>query len=234
MFEKTIYSGINILSPSNYLNSCLNKSYGKQGEVITPGVDTNYFIPATNKKLDPPKILCMSALINADKRINLLVKAFELLKKKIPEAILQLSGHEHERIVHALLSSVDETTRKAIQILGVGSEENVPLLYANATVTVLPGVRQSFGMPLIESLSAGTPVVATNNGGMPEIIDDAKIGILFGGNEVDEPEDLCYALEEAIQLAQAPQTQERCRQYALRYDWDTVIGPKIEKIYLGH
>jgi phosphatidylinositol alpha-mannosyltransferase len=230
MFETAIRHA-KILSPSRYLNSCLKERYNMEGEIVHPGVNTSYFRPVKQKRLDPPKILCMSALINIDKRIDLLLKAFALLKKCIPEAVLQLSGHVNERIIRDLLSVIDRRTRASIQFLGVGREEDVPSLYANATITVLPGINQSFGMPIIESLASGTPVVGARSGGIPEIIDNCEIGYLFGGNGISEKEALCHSMMKAIQLAHDPATSERCRQHALRYDWDTIIGPKIIQMY---
>ena len=68
----------------------------------------------------------------------------------------------------------------------------------------LPSVSEAFGLTLVESLACGTPVVATNAGGMAEIVTDDRIGRLFDG---DDAHSLADALREAMQLTD----REACR-----------------------
>ncbi len=60
---------------------------------------------------------------------------------------------------------------------------------------MLPSVDEAFGLVLVESLAAGTPVVAARSGACPEIVTDDAIGRLF---EPDDADDLARAMGEAI------------------------------------
>ncbi len=92
--------------------------------------------------------------------------------------------------------------------------------YRSASATVLPSDDEAFGLVLVESLAAGTPVVAARSGACPEIVDDERVGRLF---EPGDPADLARALAEAIELASDPATAEACREHARRWDWARVV-----------
>jgi glycosyltransferase involved in cell wall biosynthesis len=230
MFRRAIRSAEQIVVPSEFVQKSLKKEYGLEGIIIPPGVDTGYFQPVSEKDLDRPKILCMAELRVQRKRVPLLIRAFEKFRESVPGAILQLSGMIHNNELQVFLESARTDIRDSIQFLGVGKEEDIPLLYANAAMTVLPSLREAFGMVLIESLSAGTPVVGTRDGGIPEIIDDQGVGVLFEGEGEQAEESLCRAMLQCLELAKNPDTASYCRQHSRRYDW-SVVGEKLEKLY---
>jgi glycosyltransferase involved in cell wall biosynthesis len=108
----------------------------------------------------------------------------------------------------------------AIDDLGVGALTGVAERYQDATVTVLPSVDEAFGLVLVESLACGTPVVASDSGGMPEIV-TSEVGRLVAPEDIDA---LAVAVLEAIAMARDPQMPKRCADHAQQWSWDTV-GP---------
>jgi glycosyltransferase involved in cell wall biosynthesis len=92
----------------------------------------------------------------------------------------------------------------------------------------MPSEHEAFGLVLAESLACGTPVVCTDDGGMPEIVNDPAIGRTFPVGDVDA---FAQALDDVIDLARDPLTPARCRESALRWDWQTSVGPKHEALY---
>lgn len=66
---------------------------------------------------------------------------------------------------------------KYVRWIGYVDEEDKPLLYRNAEVFVFPSRREGFGLPLLEAMACGTPVVAGNGGSLPEIIGPAGFAI---------------------------------------------------------
>jgi phosphatidylinositol alpha-mannosyltransferase len=215
--------------PSIYVNEEMKTQLSKEGKYIPMPVNMDQFSPNGNKKPDQPRILCTSSFLDFRKRVHLLVLAFDLLLKKVPNAILQLSGHGTiQQASMGLLKLVRPETRRSIEILNTGKFEDMPRLYREATLTALPSVREAFGMVIIESLASGTPVVGTSSGALPEVIDNPDVGVLF--EEKGGPEELCRALMKGLELARDPQTTMRCRQYAQRYSWPT-LGPQFEALY---
>jgi glycosyltransferase involved in cell wall biosynthesis len=78
----------------------------------------------------------------------------------------------------------------------LGHRRDIYLLYQVADLTVLPSLSEAFGQVLIESLCFGTGVVATRVGGIPEIVEDGRTGLLV---EPAEPRDLARALRESAE-----------------------------------
>jgi phosphatidylinositol alpha-mannosyltransferase len=231
MLRRVLKNAACLEVPSKYVYEELKRQHGLKGEMIPMPVNMDQFSPLNNNKFHQPRILCTSSFLDARKRVYLLVQAFELLLKEVPNAILQLSGHGamNQEAASRLLNLVKPSTRRSIAILDVGKLEDLPELYSQAAVTVLPSLREAFGMVIMESLASGTPVVGTNSGAIPEVLNSQGVGVLFEpkGNH----QDLCIALSEALELAQDPQTSLRCRQHAAPYSWEK-LGPLYEALYL--
>ncbi|MFX0203801.1 MAG: glycosyltransferase, partial [Candidatus Hodarchaeota archaeon] len=110
----------------------------------------------------------------------------------------------------------------------ITSDDVLASCYRNATVSVIPSLKEPFGMVTTESLASGTPVVGTRSGATPEILDDPGVGVLF--EPTDGPDELCKTLLKGLELAQDPQTSKRCSQHAQKYAWST-LGPQYEELY---
>jgi phosphatidylinositol alpha-mannosyltransferase len=87
-------------------------------------------------------------------------------------------------------------------------------VYRRAWVSALPSWGESFGIVLVESLACGTPVVGSDLGAIPEVVDDDAVGRLFGG---DSPDALANELAAALELAEDPGTATACRAHAERF-----------------
>ncbi|MDD1745864.1 MAG: glycosyltransferase, partial [Candidatus Methanoperedens sp.] len=228
VFNRCIRTASRIGTISSFIRDDLKEKFGVEGVVIPGTVDTEQFTLGEDRDLSTPCILSTSSLQEPRKRIDLLVKAFERLLVHMPNAVLILSGHTVPERTRMLLASVSPGTRKAIEILGVGRREDLPRLYRNAAITVLPSVNEAFGLVILESLASGTPVAGTRSGGIPDILNDPRTGVLF--EEGDGPEELCKALLKGLELSRDPETKMRCRRHAEQYSWSK-IGPLYEKLY---
>jgi glycosyltransferase involved in cell wall biosynthesis len=65
--------------------------------------------------------------------------------------------------------------RERVQFVGYIEEEELPLWYAAATVFVFPSIYEGFGMPPLEAMACGTPVIASNSSSLPEVVGDAGL-----------------------------------------------------------
>jgi glycosyltransferase involved in cell wall biosynthesis len=90
----------------------------------------------------------------------------------------------------------------------------LPALYSAAEVFGFPSLYEGFGLPPVEALACGTPVVASTAASLPEVLEDAA--------ELVDPRDVAAwaaALTRAAGSQSAAATQRR-RHFAARYDWD--------------
>ena len=228
LFHHAVRRASRLVTISNFVNEILKRDFGIDGVMIPCPVDTSKFYYIEKEKSDLPRVLCTATLIMERKRVPLLVKAFEMLIERVPGAILQLAGETTPEVTKKLLMTVNEKTRASIEIVDIISDEVLASFYRNATITVLPSLKEPFGMVTTESLASGTPVVGTRSGGTAEILRDPRIGVMF--EPTDGPEELCQALIKCIELARDPETPKRCSEYAQQYSWNT-LGPKYEELH---
>lgn len=229
MLKRSINSADRVTAPSNFIIKDIKKHFDTDALLTPPAVDTDQFTLCANKDLQNPVVLYTSSIHDPRKGFITLVKAFEKLLDHVPQARLQLSGHVHPKAVEIVYKSVGSKAGNAIEILGVGRRQDLPFLYRQAALTVLPSVNEAFGMVLLESLASGTPVVGSNSGGIPEIINNNEIGRLYepdGGSG-----ELCNAILKGLELAQDPVTWKKCRRHAKSFSWDR-LGPQFENLYL--
>lgn len=168
-----------------------------------------------------PTLLCPASLSDGRKRGELLLRAFERLRWDGDLRLLLAGGRDP--FGDASLPPLPE----GAEVLTADGPGELARLYRQASVTVLPSVAEAFGLVLLESLAAGTPVVAARSGGCPEVVDDPAVGRLF---EPDDIGDFERAIDEALELAGDRTTAAACRAHAARWDWDRVVE-RYEEAY---
>lgn len=186
---------------------------GVRARVINPGVDLKAFTPGGSRS-PSPTIVCAAPPDVPEKRVGLLVDAFALLRRERPDVTLRLQRPSD----HALAAGLRSTP-------GVELVEPDPGLlegeYRHAWVSVLPSASEPFGLVAAESLACGTPVIASDRGGLPEIVDSPEIGGVFSG---EDPADVARCLFEGLELAAEPTTAARCRARAEQLSIDACVA----------
>ncbi len=115
---------------------------------------------------------------------------------------------------------------KYVRWIGYVDEEDKPLLYRNAEVFVFPSRREGFGLPPLEAMASGTPVVASDGGSLPEIIGPAGFAI-----DPDDPRNMAGAIISI--LTQEPLAADLRRQgleQAAKFKWENTAVETL-KVY---
>ena len=116
----------------------------------------------------------------------------------------------------------------SVRFLGRVSDEDLVSCYQAADVSVVPTVElEGFGLVVLESLACGTPVVATEIGGLPEILREPQPDLLV---PPADPEALASRLTDAATERRPLPKPPACREYALGYGWDTAVREHL-RIY---
>lgn len=233
MLHFAIHGARQNLTVSRFAATHLLEDFGLHAIVLEPPCDVEKFHFSSTRDLNHPIFLAVGAFVEPRKGLRVLLEAFPLVKQREPNAQLVISGHVNEARLQRLLAGLSSEIRSSIRILGVGNVDDIPELYAQAAVTVLPSMWEAFGLVLVESLASGTPVVGTRHGGIPEVIEPG-VGVLFdpgtSGLEIVQPQNLATAMEEALRLYANPNLQERCREAAARFSW-TSYGDKLNHVH---
>ncbi len=123
---------------------------------------------------ETPIVTCIAELHKRKGIIYLLeaAKHFAMEEKKIKFVIVG-TGEEKEGYMRFIKAEHLED-----YVILLGRRHDIPQILSSSDLFVLPSLNEAFGLVLLEAMMAKLPIVATNNGGIPEIIDDGKNGIL--------------------------------------------------------
>ncbi len=157
----------------------------RQVEVIPCGVDLRRFVAHDRQKArvklglktDQPVLLFVGRL-DPFKGPDVLLKAAALMQKKAQVVVVGGNSAGDAEMEKLRQLAYDLRIQKRVHFLGARPQEELPLIYSAADVTVVPSYHESFGMAAVESLACGTPVVATRAGGLMTVIRQGETGYL--------------------------------------------------------
>ena len=155
--------------------------------VVPLGVDHELFRPMDKRKsrmrLHLPlgkKIILNVGSEEPRKNVPTLIRAFAKIARSIPDTILIRVGAPGSKEVARLISSNGISEKVSYCKL---SRRDLPYLYCAADSLILPSWYEGFGLPLLESMACGCPVIASNTTSIPEIV--GKAGILLNPTDCD-------------------------------------------------
>ena len=146
------------------------------------------------KYIDAPKYFFF--LGNTDPKKNTertLIAYSKYLEKSDIKRKLLMADLDEEYMNDIILRNEIENIREKIVIPGYISNRDLPFIYNNAFAFLYPSLRESFGIPLLEAMACGTPVITSNTSSMPEI--GGPDAILINPENPDEITDMMLKLE---------------------------------------
>lgn len=142
--------------------------------VVYPGFDIDLFKNISNPKdvlnINSDYILYLGRL-ESKKNVKNLVLAYKLFRKKsklIPKLVLAGKEGFGFSEIQKEIDKLDNNIKNDIIIPGYISNADLPHLYAKATIFVFPSLYEGFGIPILEAMACGTPVVCSKTSSLPE------------------------------------------------------------------
>lgn len=165
----------------------------------------------------PERFVLYQGTLQPRKNVEALVRAYALLRSQgSDDHILVLAGPRGWQY-----EPIFELTRQlglegSVTFPGFVPDDDLPLWYSSATVFAFPSRYEGFGLPLLEAMACGAPVVSSNASSLPEVVGDA--GLLVDPSDV---EGLCSALrrvleDEPLRQALSAAGQARARTFSWR------------------
>lgn len=187
------------------------KRFNRRLDLIYGGVNTSKFYPISMEKKN--EILFVGKILPV-KGVDVLVKAMQNIDAglKIDAGLLDMNYLEK-------LKTFD-IQKKAVYNFNA-NDNDLLLDYNKALVTVLPSLSEIFPLVILESMACGTPVICSNVGGIPEIVQDGKNGFLVEpNNPLEINKSINYFLDNPEESKRMGRNAKDliCR----KYTWDSV------------
>ena len=158
------------------------------------------------------------------KGVDVLLEAARLYEGERPGEIITVLAGEGE-LAEDLKKQAKKYMLKNVHFLGYLDISDLRKLYSSADVSIVPSRREPFGLVAIEALACGCPVVATNQGGLPDII-NSDVGSLV---DVDDAFGLSAAILQELYRPDAPERRKYVAKYAFdNYAQDSLMDALIE------
>jgi L-malate glycosyltransferase len=167
-------------------------------EVIPFGIDVDRFSPAQTESQSERDVLTIGAVKSLEPiyGMDLLIDAFARVRDRIPGTQLKLLLVGGGALAEALRQ---ECRRRDIEHLvtftGPIPYEQVHLQHQMLDIAVYPSRSESFGVAAVESQACGVPTVVTDVGGLPEVVDSGRTGLIV---PPENPEALAAAIERLV------------------------------------
>lgn len=186
---------------------------------------SEYLFHKTNKyDFSKPYILFVST-IEPRKNIKTLVDAFNILKQKHKlEHQLVLIGQKGWNCKPILAAIENSPWQNQIHQLGYLSDREVALFYTKADVFVYPSYYEGFGLPVLEAMTLGAPVVTSNTSSLPEVAGDAALLI--------DPHDPTQLADAILRVISDPQLRQELiqkgKERAKLFSWERTAKETIK------
>ncbi len=224
----------------------LYKADDRKLTIIPPGVDTCHFyqIPSDEAKqfigLKPDdRMVLFVGRIEPLKGVDTLIRAMSCFKLKDQSPVhLAIIGGEPDASPEDMSAEMTRLQKlcddlcmgKMVVFLGKRGQDTLPYYYSAADVLVMPSHYESFGMVALEAMACGTPVIASDVGGLGFLVRDGETGFTIPDGE---PDKLCEKLALLLDDHDLRAEMGRCaEEVAQSYDWEK-IAKQIVDVYEG-
>ena len=213
---------------------------------IPPGVDVSHFypIPADEAKLyvglkPDDRMVLFVGRIEPLKGVDTLIQAMSCLQLKESQRVhLAIIGGDPSASPREMSAEMarlqklcdDLSVEQTVVFLGKRDQDRLPYYYSAAELLVMPSHYESFGMVALEAMACGTPVIASEVGGLAYLVRDGETGFTIPDQE---PEALCEKMSWLLNDHDLrKQMSERAVEYAQDYAWEK-IAKQIIGVYEG-
>ncbi len=201
-------------------------------KVIYNGYDqSNYFYqpPPLTPNFKPATFITISRLEEKKNTLGL-VQAFEIFLKNNPQSdhrlvLIGKPGYGFEQVARAIARS---PYQERIVLSGWMETNEAAELMRQATALVFPSFYEGFGIPVLEAMASGVPVIASQTGALPEICGPAAILV-----NPNKPGEMAAAMKEVLEPALRQQLIEAGLQRAAQFSWSKCASELWQFIEVG-
>ncbi len=186
------------------------------GPVFQPAPASEIQEACTRYTLIPGRFLLYVGVLEPRKNVPMLLQAFAQIAPQFPDVPLVLVGKKGWMYDAIFAELTAQGLADRVIFTGYVPEEDLPRLYGGARAFVYPSLYEGFGLPVLEAMQCGAPVVTTDISSMPEVAGDAALLV-----KPDDVNGLAAALTRVLSDdALAADLRERGLARAAGFSWD--------------
>ncbi|MGZ5920758.1 MAG: glycosyltransferase family 4 protein [Rhizomicrobium sp.] len=245
------------IAVSSFVGRRLHLSHDRAGAAAPPaniivnqsGVDANVLSGEQRREArermrrelglkDSDVLFMFAGVVRSKKGVVQLAQAFLKLAAEHSNVFLVIAGgaklwssglplkETAEQQVRTILA--DAVAQRRVSLLGIVSPATLPSYYAAADVFVLASMfQETFGLVILEAFAAGIPVIGARSGGVPELVEDDRTGLLVDQGDVDG---LYRAMRRLLDRELRGRLGTAARQTAVNMSWENTVD-RLEPIY---
>lgn len=228
--QATIKAAKKIIAISNHEKQVLLRRGILQDRivVIPNGIDLDEITPGPFTVKKSGKILMFAGRIDIDQKgLDILLEAFAKVAKTHPEIKLVFTGPDWNNSIKLLEELAAKLgVKDKVQFNGFLKRSDYLESLRSSDIFILPSRFEPFGIVLLEAMAAGVPVIASNAGAVPEILEEGKLGLIFENGNIDS---LAAKVENV--LANEKDAQKRAneaRESLSRYSWQKIAEETLQ------
>lgn len=205
-------------------------------EVIPMGIDTDVFYP----REDPSNVLDkygirMPYLMytgndNPRKNLKNMIIAYSKLLDDIPHNLVLIGPINQDNLIKSIMKydnfkvSKKELLNRII-MPGFVDYEDLPFIYSGADALIFPSLYEGFGLPPLEAMACGTPVIVSNNSSINEIVNNVGIYI-------DNPLDVEEIADKIFKLVSNPKLRDKLQNNGIKragkFSWENTVNSTLK------
>ena len=229
-FGVELSDGVTAVSQWLKEETALHLSTNKEIEVIPNFVDPARFkrdSKVCSNIFGAPgeKLLCHVSNFRPVKRIMDVVMTFARVAKEVPSRLIMIGDGPDRSRAEAFIREHDLRDR----VFFLGNVPNLEEVVGGCDLFLLPSETESFGMAALEAMASEVPVIATNTGGLPEVVADGETGYLLPVGDVDAM--AARAIEILSDDALRRRMGKRAREVAVEQFDESWIVPRYRAMY---
>lgn len=187
---------------------------------ISDGINLNRF---RSRKIEKDKkVVLFVGRLTHQKGVEYFVEASQIVKKELKVKFIAVTNSPLKKVKEY----VNLLRKNEIELYEKVPSDEIVKLYQKADVLILPSLSEAFGLVLLEAMACGTPVVASNVGGIPNVVKDGIVGFLI------PPKDSQAIAKKTLMILKNEEIREKmrinCLEWVKNFSWEKIAEKYIE------
>lgn len=188
--------------------------------VVHNGVDQIFFESGRSSKLNlPERYFLYVGAMNPRKNVDNIIRAYNLIHDDIPQSLV-LIGPDNKSVYKTMST---EGMHDDIITTGFVSKSELIYAYENADGFVYPSLYEGFGLPPLEAMACGTPVISSNVSSLPELLNG--FAELVNPNDIEA---IAVAMQDLSQGMPQGYTRDDLTSHAAKFSWDESVDSLVQ------